>query len=421
MSKKFLAGVLCMLLTVSLFVGCGSKDDSTPKENDSKTEGVDEKVTLNIWGMGEEAKLLSEIENDFETKNPNIDMVVQAIPWDQAHDKLLMAVASGKGPDVVQLGTTWIPEFAEAGVLKDLTQYIDEYPNLDPANYFDSSVGTTKFDGKYIGVPWYVDTRAMFYRTDLLEEVGYPEGPNTWDELKDAATKLSARGDEYYGISFDLADQVFSIPYGWQNGSEIIKDGKPLFNEPEYVEAVKYLNSFFEEGLAPIQDDMDLIQAFKEGIKPMFVSGPWMINIIKNQVPEIDGKWAVRTVPAKENNTSSVGGSNLVIFDNTKNEEAALKFISYMTEVETQVKWFDVAKCLPARTEAWNDDSLVSDPFFSAFGEQMKNSKIAPFIPEWESIAMEVKKSLEEISIGGADIETELDELNKTVEKMLDK
>lgn len=421
MSKKFLAGVLCMLLTVSLFVGCGSKDDSAPKENDSKTEGVDEKVTLNIWGMGEEAKLLSEIENDFETKNPNIDMVVQAIPWDQAHDKLLMAVASGKGPDVVQLGTTWIPEFAEAGVLKDLTQYIDEYPNLDPANYFDSSVGTTKFDGKYIGVPWYVDTRAMFYRTDLLEEVGYPEGPNTWDELKDAATKLSARGDEYYGISFDLADQVFSIPYGWQNGSEIIKDGKPLFNEPEYVEAVKYLNSFFEEGLAPIQDDMDLIQAFKEGIKPMFVSGPWMINIIKNQVPEIDGKWAVRTVPAKENNTSSVGGSNLVIFDNTKNEEAALKFISYMTEVETQVKWFDVAKCLPARTEAWNDDSLVSDPFFSAFGEQMKNSKIAPFIPEWESIAMEVKKSLEEISIGGADIETELDELNKTVEKMLDK
>ncbi|GMQ59942.1 sugar ABC transporter substrate-binding protein [Vallitalea sediminicola] len=422
MSKKFLVGVLSLVLTVSLFVGCGSNDDKTPKENDSNTEGAtDEKVTLNIWGMGEEAKLLSEIEADFETKNPDIDMVVQAIPWDQAHDKLLMAVASGKGPDVVQLGTTWIPEFAEAGVLKDLTPFIDQYPNIDPKNYFESSIGTTEFDGKYIGIPWYVDTRAMFYRTDLLSEIGYDEGPNTWDELKDAATKLSARGDEYYGISFDLADQVFSIPYGWQNGSEIIEDGKPLFNEPEFVETIQYLNSFFEEGLAPVQDDMDLIQAFKDGIKPMFVSGPWMINIIKNQVPEIDGKWAVRTVPAKENNISSVGGSNLVVFDNTKNEEAALKFISYMTEVETQVKWFDIAKCLPARTEAWNDESLVSDPFFSAFGEQMKNSKIAPFIPEWESIAMEVKKSLEEISIGGADIKTELDELNKTVEKMLDK
>lgn len=422
MSKKFLVGVLSLLLTVSLFAGCGKKDEKTPDENGSNNEGVaGEKVTLNIWGMGEEAKLLSKIEPDFEKANPDIDMVVQAIPWDQAHDKLLMAVASQKGPDVIQLGTTWIPEFAEAEVLKDLTPYIDEYPNLDPKNYFESSVGTTNFDGKYIGVPWYVDTRALFYRTDLLEEVGYPEGPSTWDELKDASTKLAARGDGQYGISFDLKDQVFSIPYGWQNGSEIIKDGKPLFNQPEYVDAVKYLDSFFKEGLSPVQDDMDAIQAFKNGSRPMFVSGPWMINIIKDQAADIDGKWAVRTVPAKENNLSSVGGSNLVVFEYTKQEEAALKFINYMTEVETQVKWFDIAKCLPARTEAWNDEALSSDPFFSAFGEQMKSSKIAPFIPEWEAIAMEVRKSLEEISIGGADVQTELDKLNKTVEKMLEK
>ena len=423
MSKKLLVGVLSLLLTVSLFAGCGKKnDDKTPSgDNSNPTDVGTEKVTLNIWGMGEEAKLLSQIEPEFEKANPDIDMVVQAIPWGQAHDKLLMAVASKKGPDVVQLGTTWIPEFAEAGILKDLTPYIETYPNLDPKNYFESSVGTTKFDGKYIGIPWYVDTRALFYRTDLLGEVGYEEGPSTWEELKDASTKLAARGDGQYGISFDLNDQVFSIPYAWQNGSEIIKDGKPLFNQPEFVETIKYLNSFFQEGLTPVQDDMDAIQAFKNGSRPMFVSGSWMINMVKDQAPEIDGKWAVRTVPAKENNLSSVGGSNLVVFNYTKNEEAAMKFINYMSEVETQVKWFEIAKCLPARTEAWENEELANDEFFSAFGEQVKSSKIVPFIPEWEAIAMEVKSSLEEISIGGADIEPTLEELNKTVEKMLNK
>lgn len=422
MNKKLLAGTLSVVMAASLFTGCGSKEEKAAKVDDTKTETAsEEKITLNMWGMGEEAKLLSKIEPDFEKENPDIDLVVQALPWDQAHDKLLMAVASGKGPDVVQLGTTWIPEFAEAGVLKNLTPYVEKYSNLDPKNYFDGSVETTKFNDEYIGVPWYVDTRAMYYRTDLLGEVGYPEGPSTWDELKDASIKLTARGEGFYGISFDLADQVFSIPYGWQNGSEIIKDGKALFNQPEFVETVKYLNSFFEEGLSPVQDDMDTIQAFKDGIKPMFVSGPWMINIIKNQVPEIDGKWAVRTVPAKKTNTSSVGGSNLVVFNNTKNEEAAVKLISYMTDVKTQIKWFEIAKCMPARKESWNDETLSNDPLFSAFGEQMKSSKIAPFIPEWESIAMEVKKSLENISIGGADIQTEMDELNKKADKILQK
>lgn len=422
MNKKFLAGTLSVVMAASLFTGCGVKEEKTAKVDGGKTETAsEEKITLNMWGMGEEAKLLSKIEPDFEKENPDIDLVVQALPWDQAHDKLLMAVASGKGPDVVQLGTTWIPEFAEAGVLKNLTPYVEKYSNLDSENYFDSSVETTKFNDEYIGVPWYVDTRAMYYRTDLLGEVGYPEGPSTWDELKDASTKLTARGEGFYGISFDLADQVFSIPYGWQNGSEIIKDGKPLFNQPEFVETVKYLNSFFEEGLSPVQDDMDTIQAFKDGIKPMFVSGPWMINIIKDQVPEIDGKWAVRTVPAMKTNTSSVGGSNLIVFNNTKNEEAAVKFISYMTDVKTQIKWFEIAKCMPARKEAWNDETLSNDPLFSAFGEQMNSSKIAPFIPQWESIAMEVKKSLEQISIGGADVQTEMDELNKKAEKILEK
>src|SRR5690606_33053593 len=136
--------------------------------------------TLNVWAMGEEGKKLSELTAKFEEQNPGIKVKVQAIPWDTAHDKLLTAVASGKGPDVLQLGTTWVPEFADAGALLDLTSYLKDYPQFEPENYFEGAQTSMKHGDQIVGIPWYVETRLVYYRTDLLKEVGYTAAPATW-------------------------------------------------------------------------------------------------------------------------------------------------------------------------------------------------------------------------------------------------
>lgn len=374
---------------------------------------------LKIWGMGNEGELLSKMESDFETKYPNIDIEVQALPWDQAHDKLLMAVASGEGPDVVQMGTSWIPEFADAGVLMDFTPYLEKYPNLAQDKYFEGSIEAGTYEDKYVGVPWYVDTRVLYYRTDLLAEVGYPEGPSTWEEMKDASDKLASRGDGMYGVSLDPKDQFFAITYGWQNGAEILNGNTPMFTQPEFIEAVEYINSFFVDGSAPILSDLDINQGFKDGITPMFVSGPWMINTIKENAPEIEGKWAVRTLPAKKTNTSFVGGANFTIFESSKNKEEALKFIDYMSDVETQIKWMEISASLPSRTEAWEQDMLKNDSMYSVFGEQMENVKPSPVHVKWETLAQEVNATLEKINVGGADINKELELLNKKATEIL--
>ncbi len=414
--SKLLANIAMGAVIVSTLTGCTSE---TTQESNKQETNIDGKTVLKVWGMGEEGRLLSKMEEEFESENPDIDIQVQALPWDSAHDKLLMAVASGDGPDVVQMGTSWIPEFADAGALMDLTPYIEAYPNIDPSNYFESSLETTRYDDVYVSVPWYVDTRVLYYRKDLLEGVGYPEGPSTWDELKDAATQLAARGEGLYGMDLDPKDQFFAVTYGWQNGSEIIKDGQPQFRQPEFTEAVSFINSFFTEGLTPLQDDMDIIQAFKEGIKPMFVSGPWMINMINDQAPEIAGQWAVRTLPAKKTNTSFVGGANFTVFNSTKNADAAMKFISYMTEVDTQMEWLTVAGALPSRTEAWEREELAEHEHLSVFGEQMTSAKPAPFLVQWEAIAQEVIATMERINVGGADIQSELEALDNTALELL--
>ena len=414
-SKKFAASLLAGTMVLAGLAGCGSSDQGG---------GKGEKVTINVWGMGEEAKSLPKMAADFEKANPTIDVNVQAIPWDTAHDKLLTAVASKKGPDVVQMGTTWIPEFASAKALLDLTPYEKDYPEFKPENFFEGSVNTTKFDDKTVGVPWYVDTRVLYYRTDLLKKVGYNEAPKTWEELQDAATKLAKRGDGKYGISLDVNEQSLGFMFARQNGSKLMDEqGKPLFNQKEYVDAVKYLNSFFKNGSTPKGDiGIDIIQGFRgDGILPMFISGPWMVKMINDQAPELKGKWATAVLPKKENNISALGGANLSVFQYTKHKKEALKFAAYMSKPETQLKWMKLTNSLPAAKEAWKDSSLQEDPNYKVFGEQMEASQPMPVIKEWEEIAQTYLKSFEQVYRGGKDVQKEMDDFNAKAEEILSK
>ncbi|UAL53240.1 MULTISPECIES: sugar ABC transporter substrate-binding protein [Metabacillus] len=412
-SKKWIsAAVLGTLLVSGTLAGCSSNSASS------------DKTTITVWGMGEEAKSLPKIADEFEKENPKIDVKVQAIPWDTAHDKLLTAVASKKGPDVLQMGTTWIPEFASANALMDLTPHIKDYPELDPAKYYEGSVETTKFEDKTVGVPWYIDTRVLYYRTDLLKEAGYNEAPKTWNELQDAAKKLSERGKGKYGISLDIKEQSLAFMFARQNGSTLLDEqNKPLFNEPEFTEAVEYLNGFFKNGSAPKDElGIDIIQGFRDdGILPMFISGPWMIKLINDQAPELEGKWATAVLPAKENNISALGGSNLSIFEHTKNKDASLKFLAYMSKPETQLKWMEMTNSLPSTKAAWEDESLKENPLYKTFGEQMKHSQSMPVMKEWEKIAQTYLSTFEKIYRGGADVEKELDQFNKKSEEILNK
>ncbi len=403
--KNIIKKLLPVTLAGAVFLtGCAS---GTSDNNSGE-------VTLTVWAMGTEGELLDQLSPAFEEKNPNIKIDVQSIPWDQAHDKLLTAVASQNGPDVVQMGTSWVTEFADAGVLMNLSDYAKKHENLNPDNFFDSSVETGYYNDEYVGVPWYVETRVLFYRTDLLAEVGYPEGPTNWKELKDAASKLTDADAKKYGILLDTKDQIFSLIFAWQNGGmPLSEDNKPLFNSKEYVEGMEYATGLIKDGYAPAQSDYDAIQGFKDGTFPMFIGGPWMINSINDTAADLEGKWKVRVLPGNVSNTSYVGGSNLSIFNSTDNPDEAALYINYLTDVSTQLKWQEIANALPSRTEAWEDDALKNNELLSPFGEQMKDAKSAPSITDWESIAQEIIAATERITVGGSEVQKELDQVNE--------
>ncbi|MDY2953995.1 MAG: sugar ABC transporter substrate-binding protein [Enterococcus cecorum] len=411
--KKLILLGATTLLSVGALSACG-QSNSTSSKSDNEV--------LNIWGMGEEVKSLSKMTDDF-TKETGIKVKIQSIPWSNAHDKLLTAIASKKGPDVLQMGTTWMPEFQKAGALTDMSKYINKYENLKPDNFFKGSVETTVFDGKSYGIPWTAETRVLFYRTDVLKNVGYDEAPKTWDELEDAAKKLSDRGKDKYGINIDSKEQTLAFMFARQNGSPLFEDGKPLFNTPRFVEAVSYLNDFIQKGYSPKEDlGMDVSQTFSgDAMVPMFISGPWMAKAVKDTVPDAKGKWAIATLPKKENNLSSMGGSNLTIFKYSKQKDNAAKFIEFMSRPENQMKWLELTDALPTVMKTWENEKLKNDSLYKVFYEQLQNSEPMPLIPEFEELAQSYLKHFEQIYLGGKDVQSEMDDYQKESEKLLNK
>ncbi|MFL2109954.1 sugar ABC transporter substrate-binding protein [Marinilactibacillus psychrotolerans] len=411
--NKLLLGTTS-LLSLSLLAACGNGDEESASEESSDT--------LSVWMMGDGNETVQPIFDAY-TEETGIEVDLQSIPWSAAHDRLLTAVASGEGPDVVQMGSTYMAEFTDAGALLDISDYIESNDALSPDNFFEGNVATTMFDDSYYGVPWYTETRALYYRTDLLEEVGYPEGPSNWEELYDAAVKLSERGDNMYGFDINLKEQTFGPMFAKQNGSEIINEaGEPVLNEPEFVEAIEYLHSFVEAGATTNQDlGIELSQSFGgEGIVPMFISGPWSISMIEDQTTDIEGKWDIRTLPeGPVSNVSNTGGANLAVWSSSDHPDEAMDLIEHMVSVDSLMTYYDTTSSLPALVEAWEEEPF-QDEKIAVFGEQLENSEHMPLIEGWDRMSQAYLSSFEEIMVGGADIQETLDNLNQEVQTIIE-
>ena len=415
--KNKLGKLFLGVTTLITLAACGNDTD----EGDTGGDGAaaDE---LSVWVMGDGNEQTQEIF-DFYTEETGTEINFQSIPWSAAHDRLLTAVASGEGPDVVQMGSTYMAEFVDAGALADLTEYVESRDTLNPENFYDGNVQTTEFDGSYYAVPWYTETRALYYRQDLLEEVGYPEGPNNWDELYDAAVSLSERGDNMYGFDINFQEPTFGFMFAKQNGSEIItEDGESVINEPEFVEAIEYLDSFTEAGASPTQDlGLELSQSFGgDGIVPMFISGPWSITNITQETTDIEGDWAIRTLPeGPVSNVSNTGGANLAVWSSSENVEEAVDLIEHMVSTDSLLTYYENTSSLPALIEAWEEEPFQGENM-TVFREQLENSEHMPVIKEWASISESYLSSIEQMLVGGADIQETLDNLDAEVQSLLD-
>jgi multiple sugar transport system substrate-binding protein len=225
------------------------------------------------------------------------------------------------------------------------------------------------------------------------------------------AKAMQTKAGAKWGIGFQAGGTgswQSVMPFGWSNGADLTKDGGKAYNfdSPELLEATKYYQSFFTDGIsdkaAPAQPTTE--PDFVSGKVPMFISGPWEMSAVeKVGGAGFKDKYNVMQIPAKKTSSSFVGGSDFVVFKKSKNRDTAWKFVQWLTDPKTQVKWYQASTDLPSVASAWEDPAISEDAKLAEFGKQLKTAQAPPSFPTWEQVVANFDTQMEKVTKQGAD------------------
>ncbi len=390
----------------------------------------DGRTQVRFWAMGREGEVVRDLVPAFEKENPDIHVDVQQIPWSAAHEKLLTAIVGRSTPDLAQLGNTWIAEFSALNALEPLDERLGA-PGPDSTRYFRGIWDTNLMGGTVYGVPWYVDTRVLFYRKDILARAGYDSIPGDWAEWTEAMEAVKREvGRDRYAIFLPVNEWTQPVIFGLQAGSPLLAghDTEGAFAAPAFRRAFDFYVSLFRKGLAPAMGNNEianLYQEFGRGTFAMYITGPWNLGEFRNRLPDsLQDAWGTAPLPGPEGPESGVslaGGSSLVLFRASEHPGAAWKFVEYLSRPSVQVKFYGLTGDLPARVEAWDDTALVDDPKARAFRVQLGRTVSTPKLPEWELVATRLQEKAEAAIRGAVPPDTALVQLDRQVGRILEK
>lgn len=389
--------------------GCGPRDNGTTR--------------LRFWAMGSEATNVGQLLPEFERLNPGITVEVQALPWTAAHSKLLTSYAGSSLPDLSQVGNTWVSEMTAIGAISPLPGFADDLLT----DQFPAVLETNQINSRPMATPWYVDTRLIFYRTDLLERAGYDAVPQTWDGWKQAmhAVKRVA-GAGNYAVLLPVNEFEQLLTFGLQGTEPLLRDRdtRGNFSSPSFVAALAFYKSLFDEGLAPLASSTQISNVwteFERGYFSFYFSGPWSIGDFKTRLAPTT-RWMTSGVPGPMGpGASAPGGSSLVVYRSSPHQEAAWKLVRYLSDPAVQARFNGITGNLPARESAWATPTVAGDPYIAAFKGQLSRARAVPKVPEWERIVTEMQIVAERMVRGEYTPATAGAEIDRRADRLLEK
>lgn len=405
------------ILALLVFTGCR---DSHP-----------DRVTVDFWGIGREGEVVRDLLPDFHAEHPDIRIRVQQIPWTAAHEKLLTAFVGDAMPDIAQLGNTWVPEFELLGGLENLEPWVASSSVVDREDYFEGIWATNVLEDSTYGVPWYVDTRLLFYRSDLLREAGYDAPAESWGEWMEQLRALDdVTGAGNFAVLLPTNEWQHPVVFGLQAESGLLRDGATRgdFQSPEFRRAFEFYINIFREGLAPAVGTTqisNIYQEFERGYFAIYPTGPWNIGEFRRRLPPgMQDEWMTAPMPGPEGEASGVsvaGGASLVMFRTARHKPEAWAFIEYLSRPDIQARFYEMTGNLPARMSTWEMTDLRDDRYAQAFWEQLQRVRPTPQVPEWERIAQRIFQAAEQVIQGNVSVDAALQALDRDVDQILEK
>ncbi|WP_208023839.1 sugar ABC transporter substrate-binding protein [Duganella aquatilis] len=371
----------------------------------SCTQRQEQGVVLKFWAMGREGEVVTALIPEFERTHPGVRVEVQQLPWTAAHEKLLTAFAGEVMPDVFQLGNTWIPEFEVLNALAPLDRHVAASAVVKQDDYFPGIWDTNMVDGKLWGLPWYVDTRVMFYRQDMLKRAGFATPPQTWTDWMKAMTAIKRIvGPDNYAILLPSDEFEPLLALALQQNEPLLRDGDRYgnFRSAGFQRSLQLYADMYAQKLAPLNRITNVYHEFGMGYVSFYISGPWNMGEFKRRLPpEQQDKWMTAILPGPAGPAASVaGGSSLVMASSSHHQTEAWQLIEYLSRTEVMARFNELTGDLPPRRSNWTMPKLAQDVYARAFAQQFERVRPTPKVPEWEQIATEMRLVAERVTHG---------------------
>jgi len=384
---------------------------------------------IQLWALGHEGTAATKLVAEFERTHPGTRVRVQQIPWSAAHEKILTAYAGSALPDVFQVGNTWIPELVALGAIERLDDRLAASPGVARDDYFPGVWETNVVEGGTYGVPWYVDTRLLFYRTDLLMAVGAREFPRTWTAWTAVMERIRQPGR--WPIFLPATEWQTPVVLALQLGGALLRDGdtRGNFRSEPVRRAFTFYVDLFRRGLAPRGADAvvaNVWQEFGRGYFAFWPSGPWNLAEMDARLPpDAKDRWSTAPFPAPDGGTwpgaSLAGGASLVVARGSPRADAAWRLVEWLSDPAQQARFWELAGDLPARRTPWHRAVLRASPKAEAFWVQLQAVRPTPRIPEWERIAAAVGRWSERMIREDVAVDPGLEALDREVDEVLEK
>lgn len=432
--RSILAASASSAAAVGLTACGGSSSNSDDKKSGGPKGNFKERGPITFATGKDTSGKLKEFLQKWNDKHPEEKVTLIELPEsadEQRNQFMNNAQAGSDAYTVLGLDVVWTAEFAAKQWIVELPE---EKFKLD--ELVESTIATCKYFDRLYGVPFATNANLLFYRKDLLEAAGSDAAPATFDEMYEMIDAIrgteegkdtlgfASQYSKYEGMTVQLTGLAASA-----GGLVVGEDGKPTANSTETIAGVQSVKDGFDKNYIPKEaltyKEEESRQAFQDGKLAFLQNWPYVYALAEatDGSSKVNGKIGVAPIPGvgSGSGASALGGLNYAISASAKNMGTAVDFILFMTEKTQQKEWAIATAQAPAHVSVYEDkDVLKAYPFFSTLKEALDAGKPRPQVVKYGEVTQAIQEAGYKI-FSGSDVKTELDSLQKTLERLSDK
>lgn len=396
----------------------------------AKPAATEGKVSIRFVAMDYDERTAQDQEDLMEKFNQSqnkVEAKVEVVKWSEGMTVLLAQIGANQPPDIANHSGAGMGEFNAAGELEPLDSYLGADFLKD---FVKPTLDAMTVSGKLMGMPYFLDPRGLFYRTDLFEQAGL-KSPETWDDVRAAAKQLH-KAPDMYGIGKGYGDYWW---YAWLGAHGTGVDLTPwdpntkksLVGNEQGVAAVQHLvdlartDKVTNPNPENAERDADLQPLFLAGKLAMLETGSWFPTIIQQSAPDL--KFDVARIPVAKSGMQHANAfwpDVVMMFKQSQHKDEATELLKFMFTKENRLLWAKQRGVVPERTDVGTDPQYAVSKFEKFFFEEVEtayNVFITPFPGNYSKNSRSIRDGMTKALLGEMPAKEAMEEAAANIDK----